>query len=169
MNKFLFVATLAATLALSGASRTKAHDDPEIRLLNAIKAELAAVRKDLAELKSTVANKEQLDAAVAAINGQLATIVTNEQLHAAMENIKVQFNAVAKKEQLDALVEPVGELRRWLGDELRKVAADLSLYKDWIRRLLDRPARFTVFVGDHDNAIVPVTLPTQGHAPSGVN
>src|SRR6516165_1714615 len=113
--------------------------------------------------------KTQLDAAVMEMKTQLATLAAKEQLDAAMRNVKVQFDAVAKKEQLDALVEPVGELRRWLGDELRKVAADLSLYKDWIRRLLDRPARFTVFVGDHDNAIVPVTLPTQGHAPSGVN
>jgi hypothetical protein len=135
----------------------------------AAKEQLDAAMRNVKVQLDAVAKKEHLDAAVAAINGQLATIVTNEQLHAAMENIKVQFNAVAKKEQLDALVEPVGELRRWLGDELRKVAADLSLYKDWIRRLLDRPARFTVFVGDHDNAIVPVTLPTQGHAPSGVN
>ena len=129
----------------------------------AAKEQLDAAMRNVKVQLDAVAKKEHLDAAVAAINGQLATIVTNEQLHAAMENIKVQFNAVAKKEQLDALVEPVGELRRWLGDELRKVA------KDWIRRLLDRPARFTVFVGDHDNAIVPVTLPTQGHAPSGVN
>src|SRR6516225_1132459 len=99
VNKFLFVATLAATLALSGASRTKAHDDPEIRLLNAIKAELAAVRKDLAELKSTVANKEQLDAAVADIKTHLATVVTREQLDEAMRNVKTQLDAVVKKEQ----------------------------------------------------------------------